>query len=53
MINLFHKILNQPFKFKTKSGLIDVDIRASCNRSSLFKFSTTMLKSNLCDYSNE
>ena len=44
---------NQPSKFKTKNWVeINDESRGTYNVNSQIKFKTTMLKSNLCDYSD-
>ena len=45
---------NQPSKFRTKNWVeIDDESRGTYNVNSQIKFKTTMLKSSLCDYSDE
>ena len=45
---------NQPSKFRTKNWIeIDDESRGTYNVNSQIKFKTTMLKSSLCDYSDE
>ena len=44
---------NQPSKFRTKNWVeINDESRGTYNVNSQIKFKTTMLKSNLCDYSD-
>ena len=44
---------NQPCKFKTKNWIeINDESRGTYNVNSQIKFKTTMLKSNVCDYSD-
>ena len=44
---------NQPTKFKTKNCVeINDDSRGTYNTNSQNKFKTSLLRSNLCDYSN-
>ena len=44
---------NQPWNFRTKTWIeIDDESRGTYNVNSQIKFKTTMLKSNLCDYSD-
>ena len=44
---------NQPPKFRTKNWVeINDESRGTYNVNSQIKFKTTMLKSNLCDYSD-
>ena len=45
---------SEPSKFKTKNWVeINDGSRGTCNVNSQIKFKTTMLKSSLCDYSDE
>ena len=45
---------NQPSQFRTKNWVeIDDESRGTYNVNSQIKFKTTMLKSSLCDYSDE
>ena len=51
--NLLDDASNQPSKFKTKNWVeVNGESRGIYNVSSQIKFKTTMLKSNLCDYSD-
>ena len=51
--NLFDNTPNQPTKFKTKNCVkINDDSRRMFNTKSQIKFKTSMLRSNLCDYSD-
>ena len=52
IINLLDNTTNQMSKFKTKSWVeINVQSRRVYNTNSDIRFTTTMLKSSLCDYS--
>ena len=52
IINLLDNTLNQPTKFRTKIWVkINDDARGTYNTNSQTKFKTSLLKSNLCDYS--
>ena len=52
--NLFDDTSNQPSKLKTKNWVeINYESRGTYNVNSQIKFKTTMLKSSLCDYSDE
>ena len=54
IINLLDNTSNQPSKFRTENWVeIDDESRRTCNTNSRIKFKTTMLKSSLCDYSDE
>ena len=54
IINFLDNTLNQPTKFKTKTWVeINDDARGTWNINSQIKFKTSMLKSSLCDYSDE
>ena len=45
---------NQLYKFRTKNWIkINDDLRGTYNTKSQIKFKTTILKSSLCDYSDE
>ena len=51
--NLFDNKPDQPNKFKTKIWVkINDDSRRMFNTKSQIKFKTSMLRSNLCDYSD-
>ena len=51
--NLTDDASNQPSKFRTKNWVeINDELRGTYNVNSQIKFKTTMLKSNLCDYSD-
>ena len=51
--NLIDDTPNQPSKYRTRNWVeINDESRATYNVNSQIKFKTTMLKSNLCDYSN-
>ena len=52
--NLIEDTSNQPSKFRTKNWVeINDESRGTYNVNSQIKFKTTMLKSSLCDYSDE
>ena len=52
IINLLDNTPNQPTKFRTKIWVeINDDARGTYNTNSQIKFKTSLLKSNLCDYS--
>ena len=52
--NLIEDASNQPSEFKTKNWVkINDELRGTYNVNSQIKFKTTMLKSSLCDYSDE
>ena len=52
--NLIDDKSNQPSKFRTKNWVeISDESRGAYNVNSEIKFKTTMLKSSLCDYSDE
>ena len=54
IIALLDNTLNQPTKFKTRNWVeINDEARGTYNTASQVKFKTSMLKSSLCDYSNE
>ena len=51
--NLIDDASNQPSKFRTKNWVeINDESRGTYNVNSQIKFKTTILKSNLCDYSD-
>ena len=51
--NLIDNTSNQPSKFRTRNWVeINDESRGAYNVNSQIKFKTTMLKSNLCDYSD-
>ena len=53
IIKLLHNTPNQRSKFRTKNWVEKNDEpRRTYSTSSQIKFQTTMLKLNLCDYSN-
>ena len=53
IINLLDNTPNQTTKFRTKNWIeINADARGIYNTNSQIKFKTSMLKSNLCDYSD-
>ena len=53
MANLIDDSSNQPSKFRTKNWVeINDESRGTYNVNSQIKFKTTILKSNLCDYSD-
>ena len=52
-INLLENQPNQPTKFRTKNWVeINDDSRGTNNYKSQIQFKTSMLRSNLCDYSD-
>ena len=52
--NLIDDTSNQPSKFRTKNWVeINDESRGEYNACSQIKFKTTMLKSSLCDYSDD
>ena len=54
IINLLDNTPNQPTKFKIETYVeINDDARGTWNINSQIKFKTSMLKSSLCDYSDE
>ena len=54
IIALLDNILNQPTKYNTKNRVeINDEARGTYNTASQVNFETSMLKSNLCGYSNE
>ena len=51
--NLIDDASNQPSRFRTKNWFqIDDESRETYNVNSQIKFTTAMLKSSLCDYSD-
>ena len=53
IINLLGNTPNQLSKFRTKNWIeMDDQSRGAYNTNSDMRFKTTMLKCNLCDYSN-
>ena len=53
IINLSDNKSNQPFKVRTKKWVeINGELRGTYNINSQIKFKTSMLNSNLCDYSD-
>ena len=53
IINLIDNKSNQPFKFRTKNWVeINNEDRGTYNTNSQIKLRTSMLRSNLCDYSD-
>ena len=53
IISLLDNASNQPFKFRIKNCIETNDeSRGTYSINSQIKFKTTMLKSNLCDYSD-
>ena len=51
--NFIDDVSNQPSKFRTKIWVeINDEPRGTYNSNSQIKFKTTMLKSNLCDYTD-
>ena len=52
-INLLDNTPNQPTEFRTKKWVqINEDSHGAYNTNSQIKFNTSMLRSNLCDYSD-
>ena len=53
IINLIDNTPNQPTKFRTKNWVeMNDDSRGTYNVNSQIKFKNSMLRSNLCDYSD-
>ena len=53
MINLLYNTTNQPTKFRTKYWVeINDEERGTYNTNSQIKFTISMLRSSLCDYSD-
>ena len=53
IINLLDNAPNQPTKFRTKNWVeINDDSRGTYNPNSQIRFTTSMLRSSLCDYSD-
>ena len=53
IINFFDNTLNQPTKFRTENWIEIIDeSRGTFNTNSQIKFKTSMLRSNLCGYSD-
>ena len=53
MINLLYNTTNQPNKFRTKYWVeINDEERGTYNTNSQIKFTISMLRSSLCDYSD-
>ena len=53
IINLLDNTPNQQTKFRTKNWVeLNDDSRETYNTNSQIKFKTSMLRSNLCDYSD-
>ena len=51
--NLLDNTPNQTSKFRAKNWVeINYDLRGTYNTNSQIKFKTSMIKSNLCDYSD-
>ena len=51
--NLFDNMLDQPSKFRTKNWVeINDESKESYGTGSDIKFETTMLRSSLCNYTN-
>ena len=54
MINFLENTPNQPTKFRTNIWVeINDDTRGTNSTNSQMKFKTSMLRSSLCDYSDE
>ena len=53
IINLLGYTPNQPSKFTIKNWVeVNDESRGTCNVNSQIEFKTSMLRSNLCDYSD-
>ena len=53
IINLLDNTTNQPSKFRTRNWVkINNESRRTYNANSDIKFKTSMIRSNLCDYSD-
>ena len=53
MISLLDNTSNEPSRFRTKNLVeINEDLRGTYNISSQIRFETSILKSDLCDYSD-
>ena len=53
IINLLDDATNQPSKFRTRNWVeINDESRVTYNYGSDIKFKTSMIRSNLCDYSD-
>ena len=53
IMNFLDNTLNQSSKFRTKNWIeINNQLRDAYNTNSDIRFKTTILKSNLCDYSD-
>ena len=53
IINLLENTPNQPTRFRTKKWVeINDESRGTYNTNSKIKFKTSILRSNLCDYSD-
>ena len=54
IVNLLHDATNQPFKFRTKNLVeINDESHGTYDDNIIIKFKTSMIKSNLCDYSDK
>ena len=54
IVNMIDDTSNQPSKFRTRNWVeINDESRGAYNVNSQIKFKITMLKSSLCDYSDE
>ena len=49
IINLLNNTQNQPYKFRIKNWAEINDVRGTYNTNTQVKFTTSMLKSHLCD----
>ena len=53
IINLLHDTTNKPSKFRTRNWVeINDESRGTYNANDIIKFKTSMIRSNLCDYSD-
>ena len=53
IINLLDDATNQPSKFRTRNWVeINIEPRGTCNANSDIKFKTSIIRSNLYDYSD-
>ena len=53
IINLLHNTQNEPSEFRTRNWVeLNDKSRGTYNKSNQIKFKTSMIRSNLCDYSD-
>ena len=53
IINLLDDTINQPYKFRTRNWVqVNDESRGTFNVSDQIKFESSMIRSNLCDYSD-